>query len=437
MARQTPTRAIRGMHDLLPDESARWQQLEDRARAVLERYGYQEMRTPLVEQSELFKRSIGAVTDIVEKEMYSFEDRGGDQLSLRPEGTASCVRAAIEHGLLDQPRRIWYRGPMFRRERPQRGRYRQFHQIGVEVFGLAGPDIDLEVILLTHRLWQALGLGNLRLEINSLGDSAERAVYREQLVAYLRAHQDQLDEDSRRRLETNPLRVLDSKNPDLQALIAAAPSLSEALGGDSRAHFEALCAGLEHAGIAYQINPRLVRGLDYYNRTVFEWITDALGAQGTVCAGGRYDGLVEQLGGRATPAIGFALGLERLLELSDSEPPAHLDAYLIAAGEQASAAAMPIAEQIRDALPELRLICHCGGGSFKSQFKRADRSGARVALVLGDDELAQRRIGIKPLRTPQDERSPTKPEQAGTEQTKPEQISVALDALAEQLPRFL
>lgn len=456
MARQTPPRAIRGMHDLLPGESARWQQLEDRARAVLERYGYQEMRTPLVEQSELFKRSIGEVTDIVEKEMYSFEDRGGDQLSLRPEGTASCVRAAIEHGLLDQPRRIWYRGPMFRRERPQRGRYRQFHQIGVEVFGLAGPDIDLEVILLTRRLWQALGLGDLRLEINSLGDSAERAVYRERLVAYLRDHQDRLDADSRRRLETNPLRVLDSKNPDLQPLIAAAPSLSEALGGASRAHFEALCAGLDRAGIAYRINPRLVRGLDYYNRTVFEWITDALGAQGTVCAGGRYDGLVEQLGGRATPAVGFALGLERLLELSASEPPTHLDAYLIAVGDQASAAAMPIAEQIRDALPELRLICHCGGGSFKSQFKRADRSGARVALVLGDDELAQRRIGIKPLRAPQDERSPAseqakpeqarpeqaRPEQVGTEQAKPEQakpeqISIALDALAEQLPRFL
>ncbi|MBK5931229.1 histidine--tRNA ligase [Halochromatium salexigens] len=432
MARQTPLRAIRGMHDLLPDQSARWQQLEDRARAVLERYGYQEMRTPLVEQSELFKRSIGEVTDIVEKEMYSFEDRGGDQLSLRPEGTASCVRAAIEHGLLEQPRRIWYRGPMFRRERPQRGRYRQFHQIGVEVFGLGGPDIDLEVILLTHRLWQALGLGDLRLEINSLGDSAERADYREQLVAYLRAHEDRLDDDSRRRLETNPLRVLDSKNPDLQALLASAPSLHAALGRDSRAHFEALCAGLERAGIAYEINPRLVRGLDYYNRTVFEWITDALGAQGTVCAGGRYDGLVEQLGGRATPAVGFALGLERLLELSDSAPPASIDAYLIAVGEQASAAAMPIAERIRDALPALRLICHCGGGSFKSQFKRADRSGARVALVLGDDELAQGRIGIKPLRAPQDDRT-----QASTDQAKAEQTSVALDALAEQLPRFL
>ncbi|MEA1051056.1 histidine--tRNA ligase [Lamprobacter modestohalophilus] len=427
MARQTPLRAIRGMHDLLPDDSARWQQLEDRARAVLEGYGYKEMRTPLVEQSELFKRSIGEVTDIVEKEMYSFEDRGGDQLSLRPEGTASCVRAAIEHGLLDQPRRIWYRGPMFRRERPQRGRYRQFHQIGVEVFGLSGPDIDLEVILLTRRLWDALGLTGLRLEINSLGDSAERAAYREQLVSYLRQHEDRLDDDSRRRLETNPLRVLDSKNPDLAELIAEAPSLTDALGSESRAHFEALCSGLEQAGVAYQVNPRLVRGLDYYNRTVFEWITDALGAQGTVCAGGRYDGLVEQLGGKATPAVGFALGLERLLELSHTEPPPSVDAYLIAVGEQASAAAMAIAEQIRDALPQLRLVCHCGGGSFKSQFKRADRSGAKVALVLGDDELAQQRIGIKPLRT-----AAVEDPHAKTEQT-----SVAIDALADQLPDFL
>jgi histidyl-tRNA synthetase len=425
MARQTPLRAIRGMHDLLPEDSARWQQLEDRARALLECYGYQEMRTPLVEQSELFKRSIGEVTDIVEKEMYSFEDRGGDQLSLRPEGTASCVRAAIEHGLLNQPQRIWYRGPMFRRERPQRGRYRQFHQIGVEVFGLEGPDIDLELILLTRRLWQALGLSDLRLELNSLGDSAERAVYREQLLSYLRQHQDQLDEDSQRRLETNPLRVLDSKNPAMAELIAAAPSLADALGAESRTHFEELCEGLERAGVAYQVNPRLVRGLDYYNRTVFEWITDALGAQGTVCAGGRYDGLVEQLGGKPTPAVGFALGLERLLELSRIEPRERIDAYLIAVGEQANAAAIPLAEQIRDALPELRLICHCGGGSFKSQFKRADRSGAKLALVLGEDELANQRIGIKPLRASADS------------QAKNEQISVPLSELAQRLTDFL
>jgi len=419
MSRQNPIRAIRGMHDLLPEESSRWQQLEDRARDVLEGYGYQEMRTPLVEVSELFKRSIGEVTDIVEKEMYSFADRGGDQLSLRPEGTASCVRAAIEHGLLDQPRRIWYRGPMFRRERPQRGRYRQFHQIGVEVFGLAGPDIDLEVILLTRRLWAVLGLGDLELQINSLGDSDERARYRDQLVTYLRAHGAQLDDDSRRRLETNPLRVLDSKNPELTEIIAAAPSLLDALGDESRAHFETLCAGLDAAKVSYRINPRLVRGLDYYNRTVFEWVTQSLGAQGTVCAGGRYDGLVEQLGGRATPAVGFALGLERLIELSVTPPPAHLDAYLIAVGDQAPAAATQIAERVRETVPGIRLLCHCGGGSFKSQFKRADRSGARVALVLGDEELGAERIGIKPLRT-------------GAEQR-----TVALDALGEQLPAFL
>ncbi len=311
--------AIRGMHDILPAQSPVWQFLEDQVRAVLERYGYNELRTPLVEVTELFKRSIGEVTDIVEKEMYSFEDRGGDQLALRPEGTASCVRAAIEHSLLDQPQRIWYRGPMFRRERPQRGRYRQFHQIGVEVFGLDGPDIDLEVILLTRQLWRTLGLNDLRLEINSLGDADERAHYRDALVSYLEAHRDQLDGDSENRLTTNPLRVLDSKNPDMQSLIAGAPSLLDHLGEATRAHFETLCAGLDAAGIAYQVNPRLVRGLDYYNRTVFEWITDALGAQGTVCAGGRYDGLVAQLGGRPTPAVGFAMGLERLIELIDAD----------------------------------------------------------------------------------------------------------------------
>jgi histidyl-tRNA synthetase len=419
MARETPLRAIRGMHDLLPQDSGRWQQLEDIARAVLEAYGYQEMRTPLLEVSELFKRSIGEVTDIVEKEMYSFEDRGGDHLSLRPEGTASCVRAAIEHGLLDQPRRIWYRGPMFRRERPQRGRYRQFHQIGVEVFGLAGPDIDLEVILLTRRLWQALGLPDLRLEINSLGDADERALYRERLVAYLDQHRARLDDDSQRRLETNPLRILDSKNPEMAEIIEQAPSLNDALGEASRSHFETLCAGLDRLGIVYQVNPRLVRGLDYYNRTVFEWITDALGAQGTVCAGGRYDGLIEQLGGRATPAVGFALGLERLLELAEFNPPASTDVYLIAVGERAQDAAMLVAERVRDAVPGLRLLCHCGGGSFKSQFKRADRSGAQVALVLGDDELSAQRIGIKPLRG------------------QGEQVSVDLDTIAERLSDYL
>ena len=391
--------AIRGMHDVLPEQAPIWQHLEDHARAVVEGYGYREMRTPLLEPVELFKRSIGEVTDIVEKEMYAFEDRGGDRLALRPEGTASCVRAALEHGLLEQPQRIWYRGPMFRRERPQRGRYRQFHQIGVEAFGLAGPDIDLEIIVMTRRLWQALGLTDLRLELNSLGDAGERARYRADLVNHLRAHETALDDDSRRRLETNPLRVLDSKNPDLAAVIAAAPSLLDYLGEASRAHFDALCAGLDDIGIGYRINPRLVRGLDYYNRTVFEWITDALGAQGTVCAGGRYDGLVAQLGGRETPAVGFALGTERLLDLIDTSAiTTGPDAYLVALGERAAAAAPGLAERLRDAVPGLRLLTHCGGGSFKRQFKKADKSGARLALILGDDEAAAGTVSCKPLR---------------------------------------
>jgi len=388
------------MHDILPEHIGRWQTLEDRARAVLEGYGYQEIRTPLVEVTDLFERSIGEVTDIVEKEMYSFEDRNGDSLSLRPEGTASCVRAAVEHGLLSAPRRLWYRGPMFRHERPQKGRYRQFHQIGVEVFGLAGPDIDQEVILLTRRLWDTLGLGNLRLEINSLGDSEERAAYRRELVSYLEGHLEDLDEDSRRRLRTNPLRVLDTKHPDTQAVIAGAPRIPDYLGGESRTHFDRLCAGLDAAGVGYRVNPRLVRGLDYYNRTVFEWITDTLGAQGTVCAGGRYDTLVARLGGRPTPAVGFALGLERLVSRLEAEPlpDGGVDAYLIAVGDGPQAKALLVAETLRDTSPGLRLICHCGGGSFKSQFKKADRSGARYALVLGEDELARGVIGVKPLR---------------------------------------
>lgn len=393
--------AIRGMHDILPEAIAIWHHLEDRTRAVLASYGYAEIRTPIVEVTELFKRSIGEVTDIVEKEMYSFEDRNGDSLSLRPEGTASCVRAAIEHGLLMQPQRLWYRGPMFRHERPQRGRYRQFNQIGVEVFGLAGPDIDLEVILMTARLWRVLGLDGLRLELNSLGDPDERRAYRERLVAYLDAHRDRLDDESRRRLETNPLRVLDSKHPETQAIVAKAPSLMDHLGETTREHFQRVCQGLEQAGIDYRVNPRLVRGLDYYNRTVFEWITDDLGAQGTVCAGGRYDGLVEQLGGRATPAVGFAMGLERLVELLAlaghlSEPPVH--AYLVAVGEPAQAASLSLAERLRDALPGLRLLSHCGGGSFKSQFKRADKSGADYALILGESELERGTIAVKHLR---------------------------------------
>ena len=394
-------RAIRGMHDILPRRVHLWQLLEDTARRVLDGYGYQEIRTPLVEATELFRRSIGEVTDIVEKEMYSFEDRNGDSLSLRPEGTAGCVRAAIENGLLMQPQRLWYRGPMFRHERPQRGRYRQFHQIGVEVLGLAGPDVDLEVILLTARLWRALGLSGLRLEINTLGDPEERRAYRERLVAYLGEREDSLDEDSRRRMSTNPMRVLDSKNPKTRAALADAPSLADELGEETRGHFERLCLGLDAAGIAYSVNPRLVRGLDYYNRTVFEWITDQLGAQGTVCAGGRYDGLVAQLGGRDTPAVGFALGIERLIDLLESageREPRGPDAYLVAVGERAQREAMVLAERLRDSVPGIRLLAHCGGGSFKSQFKKADKSGARFALVVGDDELDRGVVGVKSLR---------------------------------------
>ncbi|MBK1646275.1 histidine--tRNA ligase [Thiocapsa imhoffii] len=393
--------AIRGMHDILPEVMPHWHHLEDNARRILTNYGYAEIRTPIVEMSELFKRSIGEVTDIVEKEMYSFEDRNGDQLSLRPEGTASCVRAVIEHGLVMQTQRLWYRGPMFRHERPQRGRYRQFNQIGAEVFGLTGPDIDLELILLTARLWQDLGLNGLRLELNSLGDPEERRRYREDLVAFLSARRAHLDPESQRRLETNPLRVLDAKHPETQAAIADAPSLLEHLGETSRTHFATIRQGLDQAGIAYRINTRLVRGLDYYNRTVFEWITEDLGAQGTVCAGGRYDGLVEQLGGRATPAVGFALGMERLVELIALAEPtrrARAHAYLVAVGERAEAASMPLAERLRDALPQLCLIRHSGGGSFKSQFKKADKSGARCALILGESELEQDLIGVKSLR---------------------------------------
>jgi histidyl-tRNA synthetase len=407
--------AIRGMHDILPEKIRLWQTLEDGARGVLEAYGYNEIRTPLVEITDLFKRSIGEVTDIVEKEMYSFEDRNGESLSLRPEGTASCVRAAIEHALLDHPQRLWYRGPMFRHERPQKGRYRQFHQIGVEVFGLPGPDVDEEMVLITRRIWQVLGLKGLRLEINTLGEGEERAAYREKLVGYLADHAGRLDEDSRRRLQTNPLRVLDSKHPDMRDVIAGAPVIIDHVGAASRAHFDQLCAGLEAAGVPYWINPRLVRGLDYYNRTVFEWVTEDLGAQGTVCAGGRYDGLVGQLGGRPTPAVGFAMGLERLVALLETAEPASaspLDAYLVAVGERAQQAAMPLAERLRDAAPALRLLCHCGGGSFKSQFKKADRSGARYAIVLGDGELARGVAGVKPLRE------------------DGEQREVALDALA-------
>ncbi|MDX9768466.1 MAG: histidine--tRNA ligase [Ectothiorhodospiraceae bacterium] len=393
--------SIRGMHDILPSDTPAWRHLEETARQVLEAYGYSEIRMPVVEQTDLFARSIGEVTDIVEKEMYSFEDRNGDSLTLRPEGTAGCVRAGIEHGLLhNQQQRLWYAGPMFRHERPQKGRYRQFHQIGVETFGIEGPDIDAELILISARLWRELGLNGLRLEINSLGSSEARAAYREHLVRHFQAHEDRLDEDSRRRLHGNPMRILDSKNPDLRELIAAAPTLTDHLDQASREHFEGLQRSLTAAGIAFTVNPRLVRGLDYYGRTVFEWITDELGAQGTVCAGGRYDGLVEQLGGRATTAAGFALGMERLLALLETRglktAAAAPHAYVIAAGDAAELAALELAEQLRDA--GLKVVGNCGGGGFKAQMKRADRSGAVLALMLGEEEIASGSVTIKYLR---------------------------------------
>ncbi|MBI5451682.1 MAG: histidine--tRNA ligase [Gammaproteobacteria bacterium] len=396
--------AIRGMHDLLPDATPAWQTLEAAWRALMAAYAYDEIRMPLVEKTELFIRTIGEVTDIVEKEMYTFEDRNGDSLSLRPEGTASCVRACIEGGLLhNQEQRLWYGGPMFRHERPQKGRYRQFHQFGVEAFGFAGPDIEAEMILMTARLWRRLGLQDvLELQLNSLGSAVARSDYREKLVAYLLAHHAQLDEDSLRRLHSNPLRILDSKNPALQSLIEGAPRLGDHLDHEAREHFDQLCALLEAAGVRYRINPRLVRGLDYYQKTVFEWVTTRLGAQGTVCAGGRYDGLVEQLGGRPTPAAGFALGIERLLALvleqgsvADHGAP---HAYLVMVGAAAERHGLLLAERLRDQLPVLRLRVHCGGGGFKNQLKRADRCGAALALVLGEDELRDGKTAIKYLR---------------------------------------
>lgn len=396
--------AVRGMNDILPVQTPRWRYLEQTFRVLMARYGYQEIRLPLLEKTDLFKRSIGEVTDIVEKEMYTFEDRNGDSLTLRPEGTAGCVRAGIEHGLLhNQTLRAWYGGPMFRHERPQKGRYRQFHQLGVECFGLEGPDIDAELILMSARLWRLLGMdGEVSLQLNSLGSVAARATYREALVTYFSAHREELDEDSRRRLQSNPLRILDSKNPDMQALIASAPTLPDYLDPVSQAHFDGLCARLEGAGVAYELNPRLVRGLDYYGKTVFEWVTTRLGAQGTVCAGGRYDGLVEQLGGRATAGVGFALGMERLVALLDAVDAACIDVaphlYMVLAGGAAQHQGPVLAERLRDAVPGLRLLMHCGGGSFKSQMKRADRSGARYALILADDEIAGDTVTLKPLR---------------------------------------
>lgn len=403
MAKQI--QAIRGMNDCLPEQTPAWQQAEAVLRDLMRAYGYAEVRMPIMEVTGLFKRAIGEVTDVVEKEMYTFDDRNGDSMTLRPEGTAGCVRAGIEHGLLyNQERRMWYMGPMFRYERPQKGRYRQFHQFGVEVFGLQGPDIDAELIMLTARLWKTLGVSeHLVLQLNSLGQPEERAEYRQALVAYLEQHKEQLDEDSQRRLYTNPLRVLDSKNPQVQALLQDAPVLGDYFGEQTQAHFEGLKALLMSAGIDFEINPRLVRGLDYYNLTVFEWVTESLGAQGTVCGGGRYDGLVEQLGGQATPAVGFAMGMERLVLLLDTlnqvdAQPALADVYLAMMGDNSQVAGFALAEQLRDQLPGLRVMSHCGGGNFKKQLKRADKSGAGVALILGEDEIARGQVTVKYLR---------------------------------------
>ncbi|MBD8514351.1 histidine--tRNA ligase [Photobacterium sp. CAU 1568] len=402
MAKQI--QAIRGMNDCLPTQSPLWQKVENTAKQVVSAYGYNEVRMPIVEMTHLFKRAIGEVTDVVEKEMYTFEDRNGDSLTLRPEGTAGCVRAGIENGLLyNQEQRLWYMGPMFRHERPQKGRYRQFHQFGVEVFGIEGPDVDAELIMMTARLWRELGIDkHVRLELNSIGSSEARAAYRDALIAFLEQHLDVLDEDSKRRMYTNPLRVLDTKNKDIQAILTDAPTLSDYLDDDSKAHFSGLCELLDAAGIEYQVNERLVRGLDYYNRTVFEWITDSLGAQGTVCGGGRYDGMVEQLGGKATQGVGFAMGLERLvlmletLELTDVRRS--VDVYVVTAGEGTLMAGMKLAETLREAVSGLRVMNHFGGGNFKKQFKRADNVGAIVALVLGENEIAEGTVVVKDLR---------------------------------------
>ena len=400
-------RSIRGMNDILPDVTPYWQAVETVLKDTLSSYGYQEIRFPIVEKTELFCRSIGEVTDIVEKEMYTFNDRNGDQLTLRPEGTAGCVRAAMQNGLLNQTQRLWYMGPMFRHERPQKGRYRQFHQIGVEAYGFNGPDIDAEMILMTARIWKKLGLTETTLQINSLGSTEARLAYRDVLVRYFEEHSDELDEDSQRRLHSNPLRILDSKNPKMQALNEAAPKLIDHLDPESKDEFMQLCEMLDAANLHYEINPRLVRGLDYYGKTVFEWVTDKLGSQGTICAGGRYDGLVTQLGGKGASAIGFGIGIERLillLEATEALPKRPtLDIYLVAVGDRAAKQAFLLAEQLRDQIPYLSIINHCGGGSFKSQFKRADKSGARWTLILGDDEIEQQVIGVKTMATGEQE----------------------------------
>jgi histidyl-tRNA synthetase len=391
------------MHDILPADMPVWNQLEDEYRALAESYGYREIRTPVVEKTALFARSIGAVTDIVEKEMYSFEDRNGDSLSLRPENTASVVRAGLQAGMLqDQQHRLWYSGPMFRHERPQKGRYRQFHQLGAETFGIPGADIEAELILLAARFWKRLGLEDIELQINSLGSSGCRQRFRGILVEYFRDHYDSLDVDSQRRLETNPLRILDSKNPDMQGLIEAAPALVDSLDQESREHFNELTDILDKTGVVYQVNQRLVRGLDYYCHTVFEWVTDTLGAQGTVCGGGRYDGLVEQLGGKPSYAAGFSMGCERLVSMlidqGRAQDESGCDVYLLMRGENSVPRAQQLAETLRDELPRLGLVVHAGGGSFKSQMRKADKSGARIALILGEAEIAANTVSVKFLR---------------------------------------
>lgn len=404
----TKIQSVRGMNDYLPADTAVWQRIENTLKRILTSYGISEIRTPIVEHTPLFQRAIGEVTDVVEKEMYSFQDREENvSLTLRPEGTAGCVRAGIEKGLLyNQEQRLWYIGPMFRHERPQKGRYRQFHQLGAEVFGLSGPDIDAELIMMTARWWRELGIAeHVTLELNSIGSLQARANYREALVSFLEQHKDKLDEDCKRRMYTNPLRVLDSKDKVVQELLNDAPALFDYLDEESKVHFDGLCAILDAAGIQYRINQRLVRGLDYYNRTVFEWVTTALGSQGTVCAGGRYDGLVEQLGGHNTPAVGFAMGLERMVLLVQSVNPdfvsetAVTDVYLASFGEGSQVAAMMLAEQIRDSLLGVRIMTNYGGGNFKRQLSRADKNGARIALILGEDEIANGTVTVKELAT--------------------------------------
>ena len=399
-AKNNKFQSIKGFYDILPEMTPLWQKLEDTARQVLGQYGYRNIRMPIVEPTDLFVRSVGEHTDIVEKEMYSWEDAlNGDKLTLRPEGTAGCVRAVVEHSLTyNGPQRLWYMGPMFRHENVQKGRQRQFHQIGVEAFGFEGPDVDAEQIILLARLWKALGISDVELQLNSIGDAEERVAYRQVLISYFEQHADLLDEDAKRRLHSNPLRILDSKNPRMQAMIEAAPKLIDHLGEETRAHFSSLCKKLDAVGISYQLNPRLVRGLDYYNRTVFEWVTTKLGSQGTIAGGGRYDSLVERLGGEPTTACGFGIGLERVFLLmqeygvaAESKP----DAYLVNVGDLAEVAAPAIAETLRDA--GLSVILHAGGGSFKSQMKKADRSAARYALILGDDECQANLIAVKPM----------------------------------------